>query len=61
MKQLVAACMVLAGIFGVSCERHSWEETKPLHQPHGGHGSGHGGEGSHEQVPAGGHGGEEMH
>lgn len=24
-----------------ACERHDWEETKKLHQPHGGHGHDH--------------------
>ena len=30
----MAAGMMLAG---VSCERHSWDETRKLHEKHGGH------------------------
>lgn len=37
-----------AGLFlcSVSCERHEWEETKALHEPHGSHAAhgAHGGE-----------------
>jgi hypothetical protein len=25
-------------MMGAACERHSWEDTKKHHQPHGGHG-----------------------
>lgn len=58
MKSMFFAA-VTAGLMlaGVSCERHAWDETKKLHEKHGGHAehvesAGHG-EG--EAPEAGGH------
>jgi hypothetical protein len=38
-----------AGLFlsSVSCERHEWEETKALHEPHGAHAGGKHGDDKH--------------
>ncbi len=57
MKRWLVGCMAAAVWAVGSCERHAWEETRQLHQPHGGHagGAGHGA-GPGEQ-PAGGQGG----
>jgi len=56
MKLTTLFAAAAAGLFlsSVSCERHSWEETKALHEKHGGHG------GAHEEKHEGGehHGGE---
>lgn len=37
--RMKAAYLAAAGLFlaAVSCERHEWEETKVLHESHGGH------------------------
>ena len=39
MKPTTLFAAAAAGLFlsSVSCERHSWEETKALHEQHGGH------------------------
>ena len=47
MKLTSLFAAAAAGLFlcSVSCERHEWEETKALHEPHGSHaahGSSHG-------------------
>ena len=44
-----------AFLIGVSCERHDWEETKILHESHGGHDedSGHKEEGAGHDKDAG--------
>lgn len=46
--------LVTAGLFlaMVSCERHEWEETKALHEPHGGHDHGHHGDTHHGEEKA---------
>jgi hypothetical protein len=36
-------------MFGAACDRHSWEDTRKLHQPHGGHGE-HGDHGDHDKA-----------
>jgi len=38
--RMKAAYLAAAGLFlaAVSCERHEWEDTKILHESHGGHG-----------------------
>ncbi len=43
--EMKAIFLCTAGLFlaMVSCERHEWEDTKALHEPHGDHGS-HGGD-----------------
>ncbi len=40
--EMKAIFLCTAGLFlaMVSCERHEWEETKALHEPHGSHGHG---------------------
>jgi hypothetical protein len=40
MKPTTLFAAAAAGLFlsSVSCERHSWEETKALHEQHGAHG-----------------------
>ena len=49
MFRLLAAATLLAA---TSCERHSWEETKVLHEQHGdhGHGEAHGDEHAAEEA-----------
>jgi hypothetical protein len=39
MKTTTLFAAAAAGLFlcSVSCERHEWEETKALHEPHGTH------------------------
>ncbi len=38
-RKILLSGIVLTFFVGFSaCERHDWEETKKLHQPHGGHG-----------------------
>lgn len=47
LTSLFAAAAAGLLLCSVSCERHEWEETKTLHEPHGSHaahGSSHGGE-----------------
>lgn len=60
----VTFLLAAAGLFlaSVSCERHSWDEVKVLHEPHG-HGGHHaGGHEGHEGESAEAHGhGEEGH
>lgn len=50
MKSTTLFAAVATGLFlcSVSCERHSWDEVKKLHEGHGshGHGAGHA-EGEH--------------
>ena len=45
MKPTTLFAAAAAGLFlsSVSCERHSWEETKALHEQHGHGGHGHAG------------------
>ena len=48
---VVVAGMLLAG---VSCERHAWDDTKKLHEKHGGHDAdsekaGHGEDAGHDK------------
>ena len=38
LRVITVAGAVAVG--AVSCERHAWEETKPLHEAHGSHGQG---------------------
>lgn len=55
MRLLFLSSLVVgAYLLGASCERHDWEETKKLHEQHGGHDkdSGHK-EGSHEEDGSG--------
>lgn len=48
-RKLFCSGFALALILGISaCEKHEWESTKKLHQPHGGHGHGHD-EASHDR------------
>lgn len=55
MKLTTLSAAAVAGLFlgSVSCERHSWDETKALHEKHGhgahgeGHGEGHDSHGEH--------------
>jgi len=54
-----ASLAAAAFLLGVSCERHDWDDTKVLHQPHGGHAehgeeAGHGDAGGHK-AEGGGH------
>lgn len=38
-RKILLSGIALTFFVGFSaCERHDWEETKKLHQPHGGHG-----------------------
>ena len=55
MKLTSIFAAAASGLFlcSVSCERHSWEETKALHEKHG-HGEGHGSE-QKEGEPHGAH------
>lgn len=53
MKLTTLSAAAVAGLFlgSVSCERHSWDETKALHEKHGhgaGHGEGHDAHGEHK-------------
>jgi len=52
MKPTTLLAAAAAGLFlsSVSCERHSWEETKALHEQHGhgAHGDSHGHDDKHE-------------
>jgi hypothetical protein len=50
MKQMAVGCVVVAFLAGVACERHSWEETKVLHEQHGGHGAAHGAQGGQDAA-----------
>ena len=52
MKSTVLFAAAAAGLFlsSVSCERHSWEETKKLHETHGGHGHAEHGEEHHDSA-----------
>lgn len=49
MNRKSICCAVAALLFGgvAGCERHDWEETRGLHQPH--HGGGHGEAGGHHE------------
>ena len=59
MRSMFFASLTAAAFLGgVSCERHDWEDTKKLHQPHGGHDehgeeSGHGDAEGHKEEGAG--------
>ena len=61
-----ALLLTIISLFGISCERHSWEETKSLHQ-HGGAGDhsskdGHGGHSATDShAPADAHGKSDSH
>lgn len=37
------AIIALSALFVASCDKHSWESTKGLHEPYNAHGKGHGG------------------
>lgn len=52
MKLTSLFAAAAAGLFlsSVSCERHEWEETKALHEPHGSHGAGPHGEQKHGEA-----------
>jgi hypothetical protein len=60
MKSTTLFAAAAAGLFlgSVSCERHSWDEVKKLHESHGSHGHG-GGHGDAEHKDD--HGGAESH
>ena len=49
MKLTTLFAAAVAGLFlcSVSCERHDWEETKALHEPHGAHAAEKHGEAKH--------------
>ncbi len=51
MKTTTLFAAAAAGLFlsSVSCERHEWEETKALHEPHGAHASGKHGADQHAE------------
>jgi hypothetical protein len=61
MKSTTLFAAAAAGLFlsSVSCERHDWEETKALHEPHGSHAA-HGAHGD-EKHAEGAHGEEKAH
>ncbi len=51
-RGMKAASLLATGLFftAVSCERHSWEETKVLHEEHHGGHEGHEGEAHAEHA-----------
>lgn len=51
LTSLFAAAVAALFLCSVSCERHEWEETKALHEPHGVHAS-HGAEKHGEEKHA---------
>jgi hypothetical protein len=52
---ILCALAIAAFVASTGCERHTWDETQKLHQPHGGHGD-HGDHGDkHEGEKAGHH------
>ena len=56
MKLTTLSAAAVAGLFlsSISCERHSWDETKALHEQHG-HGAHKGGHDEHADHKAGEH------
>lgn len=48
IRHLSVAAVFATLLFGASCEKHSWEETKKLHHHGGGHEEGHGDSADHD-------------